>query len=653
MTLLADGGETEIVDEDAPPYVNVVFIGPCGCGKSTTAGHLIADCGAIEQASLERIAQEAAAAGHEERSYAWILDKLRCERERGGTAYAGLWRIASQRCRFTVIDAPGHADFVKDTVTAMSQAEIAVLVVSGDPCELGTYSGSSEVHEHALLAYTLGLHQIVVCVNKLDNDGVAYSQDLFENACRLVRDDLRSVGLKAHDVHFVPTSGWIGDNLAFRSANTPWYCGPTLLEALDDTVAVHFMPERPLRLPLHGAMQIGGSGVVGVGRVATGSLRRGMQVVLAPRGVRSEVLAVMKHREEIREAHCGDSVNVVLDVALADLRRGTVASSADDCPARECSSFLAQVIVLEPPREGAIAAGCVLLVECHAAQVMCYFEELLSRADRRTGEVLDIEPVSLQVGDAAVVRLRPVTPLCVEPFDDYPPLGRFAVRDQKTTVAVGVVQQVEYRSSSPPAPAARPSRPVSATNREGHRSRHSAVKGKGLIGSSGGYVGEKVKVKERPQPVVASCARDSAVISGGAVVAGAGGGAEGGSLARSSRKGVSALPQRKDIDSGEDSPEPPREASALRRVGASPAAASLGIPAASPFAAFAVSRTTTAAATGGLAAPGAAPAADGAGGSTGAAAQNLSLQSPFAAFRMQPRTKAEPGSGNTRPRLDS
>mmetsp|Transcript_110126 Transcript_110126/g.322193 ORF Transcript_110126/g.322193 Transcript_110126/m.322193 type:complete len:565 (+) Transcript_110126:180-1874(+) len=428
------------------PHANVVFIGPCGCGKSTTVGHLIADSGAIDRQTLSRIAGEAAERGQEDRRYAWILDKLRCERDRGGTMYVALWRIASRRCRFTIIDAPGHNDFAKDTVTAMSQADIAVLVVSAadgadaDACEW-------QIRERALLAYTLGLRQLVVCVNKMDSEAVAYSEDHFRRACARVREDFNYVGLKTHDVHcdvhFVPTSGWTGDNVVCRSANTPWYCGLTLIEALDDAVASYFRPERPLRLLLHEYMQIGGTGVVVVGRVATGSLRPGMQLILVPGNVPTEVRSIEMHHQTLEEAASGDNVNVTVDVAMKDLRHGMVASAADDSPACECSSFLAQVIILSPPRAGEISAGCVLWVECHTARVSCVFEELLSRTDRRTGQVLEMKPETLHAGDAAVVRLRPEAPMCVEPFSEYPPLGRFAVRDQKTTVAVGVVQQVD------------------------------------------------------------------------------------------------------------------------------------------------------------------------------------------------------------------
>lgn len=433
----------ELPNSSDGPHVNLVFIGPCGCGKSTTAGHLIADCGAIDRPSLERIAYEAGERGQDDCRYAWILDKLRSERERGGSIYVAHWSLTTRKCRFTIIDAPGHGDFAKDTVTAMSQADLAVLVVTAVPTNLDVGKACmGQIREHTLLAHTLGVRQLVVCVNMMDSEAVAYSECHFDWACAVVRADLENVGYATDDVLFVPTSGLTGDNIALRSTSMAWYGGPTLLEALHLIAASARPAERPLRLPISEVMQIGGTGVVAVGRVETGSLRPDMRLVFAPGNVMSTVVAINMYHETMDEAVQGDSVNIFVDVSRKDLRRGMVGSAAAEDPARECATFLAQVIVLSPPRAGEIGAGCVLLVDCHTAQVPCLFEELLSRTDRRTGNVLEIQPTTLHAGDAAVVRLRPTAPMCVEPFGEYPPLGRFTVRDQKTTVAVGVVQEV-------------------------------------------------------------------------------------------------------------------------------------------------------------------------------------------------------------------
>lgn len=270
------------------------------------------------------------------------------------------------------------------------------------------------------------------------------------------------------DVHFIPTSGWIGDNVISRSDYTPWYCGPTLVEAIDDAVASHFKPERPLRFPLREVMKVGGKGTVVVGQVATGSLKVGTRLVFAPGGACAQVSAITMHHECLDEAICGNIVNVTVDVDRSELRPGMVGALPDESPAIECSSFLAQVIVLNNPRAGEIRAGCELSVACHMSQVLCVFEQLLSRTDRRTGIVLEMMPKSLHAGDAAVVRLRPRTPLCVEPFEEYPPLGKFSVHDTKLTVAVGVVQRVDHASEQP--------LPIKPTKSPSSASRHKASK---------------------------------------------------------------------------------------------------------------------------------------------------------------------------------
>lgn len=454
--------------------VNVVFIGPCGCGKSTVAGRLVADTGAIDEQTLGRIAREAAERGQDDRRYAWILDKLRCERERGGTIFTAVWRLTSGCRRFLVIDAPGHNDFAKDTVTAMSQADVAVLVVAAIQSD-GDASTACEgqICEHIQLAYTLGVRRLVVCVSKMDSEAVSYSQQVFQQATSAIRVDLHNVGFDTGRILFVPASGLAGDNVARRSEQTPWYKGPTLLEALHRADASEQrQPERPLRMPLREVMQIGGTdGVVAVGRVETGSLSPGMRLTFMPGNITANVLSVEMHHEQLDRASSGDNVNIHVDASMKELRRGMVGSSAEDYPACECSSFLAQVIVLSQPRAGELRAGCVLVVDCHTAQVPCVFEEFLSRTDRRTGKVLEMRPAALQAGDAATVRCRPQEPMCVEPFSEYPPLGRFAVRDQKTTIGIGVVQQVEQALTPPWTPSAKATAPrvkTSAGSKEFH-----------------------------------------------------------------------------------------------------------------------------------------------------------------------------------------
>lgn len=442
-----DGGD---VPRGLQARANLVFIGPCGCGKSTTAGRFIADCDAIDADSLARIAREASAAGKENQKFAWILDKLRCERERGCTRYMGLWRLTAQGCRFTVMDAPGHDDFSKDIVTAISQGDTAVIVASAMPEDEGGRC-KAQLREHALLANTLGVERLVVCINKMDSPSVGYSREVFERTRAAVREDLSEVGFAS--VPVVPISGLAGDCVVRRSEHMPWYRGPTLVEVLCQVVCTR-MPDRPLRIPLSEVLQVGGRGVISVGRVETGFLRPGMKLLFVPGNVTAQVLSLEMHHETILEAASGDTVSFRVDVAMKDLRRGMVGSEMS-CAARECSSFVAQVIVLSLPRPGVIREGCPLTISCHTSQVPCVFEELLSRMDRRTGEALEQRPALLHVGDTASVRIRPEGRMCVEPICEYPPLGRFSLRDQKTIVAIGVVTEVEYGILSPAVPRSR------------------------------------------------------------------------------------------------------------------------------------------------------------------------------------------------------
>lgn len=432
----------------APRNVNVVFLGPCGGGKSTAAGRLIADSGAIDALALKRIAREASERGCAELRYAWILDKLREERERGTTMHMGLWRLVLGGSRFTLIDAPGHEDFAKDTVTAVSQADLAVLVLpAAAPSQDAAESPSecqrlrSLAREYILLTYTLGVRRLLVCITKMDSV-VGFSRERFEAAETVLRGELGQAGYQ--DVPILPTSGRGGDNVVRRSDEMPWYSGATLSEALRGAASEE--PARPLRVPLQEVMQIGGIGVVAVGRVETGTLSPGMRLVFAPGGVRVRVLSLEMHHEPLQEARRGDSVSIRVDVAMKDLRRGMVGAMEGENAACECSSFEAQIIVLSHPSTGPIEADGSFMLECHTAQLPCSIVELVSRVDRRTGKVVVLRPKTLHTGDTAVVRVRPQGRMSLETFHEYPPLGRFALREPNSrgvTVAIGVVQRVE------------------------------------------------------------------------------------------------------------------------------------------------------------------------------------------------------------------
>jgi elongation factor 1-alpha len=429
-------------------HISLVVIGHVDSGKSTTTGHLIYKCGGIDKRVIEKFEKEANDMGKGSFKYAWVLDKLKAERERGITIDIALWKFETSKTMFTIIDAPGHRDFIKNMITGTSQADAAVLVI--DSTTGGFEAGISkdgQTREHAMLAFTLGVKQMIVCTNKMDDKSVNWNQKRYEEIQKEVQDYLKKVGYNVKNVPFVPISGWAGDNMLEKSANMPWYKGPTLLEALDNLEPPKRPTEKPLRLPLQDVYKIGGIGTVPVGRVETGVMKPGDTVVFAPVDVTTEVKSIEMHHEQLAEAAPGDNVGFnIKNVAVKDIRRGNVCSNAKNDPARGCESFEAQVIILNHP--GEIGNGYAPVLDCHTAHIACKFQEILSKIDKRTGQETEKFPKSLKTGNAGMVTLVPQKPMCVESYAEYPPLGRFAVRDMRQTVAVGIIKAVKKKETA-------------------------------------------------------------------------------------------------------------------------------------------------------------------------------------------------------------
>merc|ERR1719391_1135918 len=392
--------------------------------------------------------------------YAWVLDKLKAERERGITIDIAPWKFETPKYYVTIIDAPGHRDFIKNMITGTSQADCGVLIIASGTGEFEAgISKNGQTREHALLAYTLGVKQLIVAVNKMDSTEPPYSESRFEEIKKEVSGFIKKVGYNPAAVPFVPISGWHGDNMLQTSQKMSWYkgwaierkegkaSGTTLLEALDSIIPPARPTDKPLRLPLQDVYKIGGIGTVPVGRVETGVIKPGMVVTFAPVNLSTEVKSVEMHHESLPEAVPGDNVGFnVKNVSVKDIRRGNVASDSKNDPAREAKSFKAQVIVLNHP--GEIGNGYSPVLDCHTAHIACKFEVLEEKIDRRSGKKMEDFPKKVKSGDAAIVNMIPSKPMCVEAFSQYPPLGRFAVRDMRQTVAVGVIKSVEKSDGS-------------------------------------------------------------------------------------------------------------------------------------------------------------------------------------------------------------
>lgn len=422
------------------PHMNLVVVGHVDNGKSTTVGHLMVDLKVIDQRTIDAYAKESEATGKGDTfKYAWVLDSIKEERERGVTIDLAFQKFETQKFFYTLIDAPGHRDFIKNMITGASEADAALLVVSMKPgeTEAATDPGG-QAREHAFLSRTLGVSQIVVALNKMDD--VAYSEQRFKEVKDLVEKMLKLVGYNTSKVQFIPVSAWKGDNLVKLSENTPWYKGPTLAESLDMFEAPEKPIGKPLRIPIQDVYTITGVGTVPVGRVETGVVRANDKVIVMPSGVTGEVKSIETHHTQMDSAEAGDNIGFNLrGVDRKSIKRGDILGSTDKPPS-VAKEFEAQIIVIHHPT--AMAPGYTPVLHAHTAQVAATLSEFVAKIDAKTGGIVEEKPKFLKTGDAAIVRIKPTRPLAIETFKEFPEIGRFALRDMGTTIAAGVVKGI-------------------------------------------------------------------------------------------------------------------------------------------------------------------------------------------------------------------
>ena len=422
------------------PHLNLVVTGHVDNGKSTCVGHLMVDMGVIDQRTIEAFAKESEATGKGDTfKYAWVLDSIKDERDRGITIDLAFQKFETPKFFYTLIDAPGHRDFIKNMITGASEADASVLVISVKPgeTEAATEPGG-QAREHAFLARTLGVSQMIVALNKMDDSG--YSEARYKEVKEIAEKMLKLVGYNTSKVQFIPVSGWKGDNLIKKSENMPWYKGPTLLEALDMFEAPEKPIGKPLRIPVQDVYSITGVGTVPVGRVETGIVKTNDKVVVMPSGVSGEVKSIETHHTQMDSAEAGDNIGFNLrGVDKKSIKRGDMIGAASS-PPTVVKEFEAQIIVIHHPT--AMAPGYTPVLHAHTAQVAATLSEFIAKIDSKTGGVVEEKPKFLKTGDAAIVRIRPVRPLAIETFKEFPEIGRFALRDMGTTIAAGVVKSV-------------------------------------------------------------------------------------------------------------------------------------------------------------------------------------------------------------------
>ncbi|MAH42494.1 translation elongation factor EF-1 subunit alpha [archaeon] len=417
---------------DKKPHMNLVTIGHVDHGKSTLVGRLLFDTGAIREDSMRKLKDLAKELKKETFEFAFVMDKAKEERERGVTIDVMHQRFDTKKYYFTVIDAPGHRDFVKNMITGTSQADAAILVVS---CKDGV---QEQTKEHSYLAKVLGVKQMIIAVNKMDE--VNYDEAKYKAVKEQVEKLLKGVGYNTEQIPFIPTSGYIGDNIAKKSDKTGWYSGPTIVEALDQLTAPEQPTDKPLRVPIQDVYTITGIGTVPVGRVETGVLKSGSKVAFVPSNTEGEIKSIEMHHEEIPEAKPGDNIGFnIKGVGKNDIKRGDVMCDPSAKPpiAKE---FTAQIVVLNHP--SVISKGYTPVFHVNTAQVACTITEIVKKLDPKTGETKEENPDFIKTGDAAIIKVVPTKPMAIEQQSDIPELARFAIRDMGQTVAAGVCTEV-------------------------------------------------------------------------------------------------------------------------------------------------------------------------------------------------------------------
>ncbi len=411
----------------AKPHMNMVVIGHVDHGKSTTLGRLFFEKGLVDASVIKKF-EEMGDKGKTFK-FAWVMDSLKEERERGLTIDLAHRKFETDKYYFTIIDAPGHRDFVKNMITGASQADAAVLVVAADDGIM------PQTREHAALAFTLGVGQLVICINKMDV--VGYKEDVYNKLKSEIIELLKGIGYRNPEKFiYAPISGFQGDNVTKRSDEMKWYSGPLLEEALNTFVVPEKPTDKPLRLPVQDVYSITGVGTVPVGRVETGVLKTGDTIIFEPAGKTAEVKSIEMHHEAIPQAVPGDNIGVnIRGLSKADIKRGDVAGHTNN-PPKVASEFTARIAVLQHPT--AVAAGYTPVFHAHTAQVACTISEISQKLDPKTGAVLEEKPEFIKKGDMATIKVTPTKPMVIEKASEIPQLSRFAIRDMGMTIAAGV-----------------------------------------------------------------------------------------------------------------------------------------------------------------------------------------------------------------------
>ncbi|XP_065899361.1 eukaryotic peptide chain release factor GTP-binding subunit ERF3A-like [Dysidea avara] len=425
--------------ENDKENVNIVFIGHVDAGKSTIGGHVMFLTGQVDKRTLEKYEREAKEKNRETWYLAWALDTNLEERAKGKTVETGRAFFETEKKRFTILDAPGHAGFVPNMISGAAQGDIGILVISARKGEFETgFERRGQTREHAMLVKIAGVKHLVVLINKMDDPTVKWSEERYEECKTKLTPFLKTVGFNPKtDIYFIPVSGLSGTNLkdVVETSVCPWYHGSAFIKYLDDYPPIVRDDGGPLRMPVVDKYKDMGTMVIGI--IQAGAVTRGQQLVVMPNRTPAEVLSVMRNEEEIHSGYSGDNIKLKLKgVEEEDISAGFVLCE----PSSVCHTgklFDAQIIILE--HKSIICAGYSAVIHIHTAVEEVQIVSLIALHDKKTGNRIPGKPRFVKQDQVVVARLETAGVICLETFKDFPRMARFILRDEGKTIAIGKV----------------------------------------------------------------------------------------------------------------------------------------------------------------------------------------------------------------------
>ncbi|CAL1701023.1 unnamed protein product [Somion occarium] len=427
----------------AKEHLNIVFIGHVDAGKSTMGGNILFLSGMVDKRTMEKYEREAKEAGRESWYLSWALDSTPQERAKGKTVEVGRAYFETATRRYTILDAPGHKTYVPSMISGAAQADVAVLVISARKGEFETgFEKGGQTREHIMLVKTAGVSKVIVVINKMDESTVNWDKSRFDEIKDKLTSFVRAAGFNVkNDVSFIPVSAYTGANLKDRmtKAVCPWWDGPSLLELLDTMPMVHRNINAPLMIPV--SEKYKDMGTIVVGKMESGHLRKGDNLLLMPNKTEVEAAAIYNEMEdEVQSAFCGDNVRIRLrGVDDEDISPGFVLTSPTK-PIHAVRQFEAQLAILD--HKNIICAGYSAVMHCHTLAEEVTLSALLHYFDKATGRKSKKPPQFAKRGQKVVALIETAAPVCVERFVDYPQLGRFTLRDEGKTVAIGKITKL-------------------------------------------------------------------------------------------------------------------------------------------------------------------------------------------------------------------